>query len=368
MQITGVTQYHVSHALDGTFHPTWIPGYPQGTHEAEVFEIETDAGITGITASPSFAGGIQYEDILNLFLSGRDPHDIEGIIDTLESIHLLGPRSWHIELALWDIIGKDAGKPVYELLGGTSKPVRAYASTGMYLPAEERIDYVEDRIDEGFEAVKLRITERDHLEMVREVREAFPDLPLMVDANKGWSVTVMDETPTWSVKEAIEVARELEEIGNIRWLEEPLPRENYRGYARLREATDVPIAGGEFNHGATELYEFLEHEALDVVQPDAALATGIKHATEVAALANQQGVKFIPHTWTNAIGFAANLHVMAAVDGPWCEFPHDPPWTPDAWGAIIEEPFSIDNGRVAPRDRPGLGIELDRSMLDENAE
>ncbi len=364
MKITGVTQHHVSHPLDGAFYPTWIPGYPQGTHEAEVFEIETDEGITGITASPSFAGGIDYEEVLALFLIGEDPHDIETITKKLESIHTIGPRSWHIELAMWDIIGKAADKPVYELLGGSAEPVRAYASTGQKLPADERIDYVEERVAEGFEAVKLRITERDDIEVVRAVREAFPELTLMVDANKGWMVTVMDEESIWSVSEAIQVARELEDIGNIGWLEEPLPRHNYDGYAQLRSATDIPIAGGEFNHGAHELYQFLDADAVDILQPDAALATGIRQATEVAAAARNQGVAFIPHTWTNAIGFAANLQVLVAINGPWCEFPIDDPWVPEAWGSVIEQPFSVEDGYLTPRDEPGLGITLDRSTLN----
>jgi len=137
--------------------------------EAEVFEIETDAGITGVTASPSFAGGLDYENPLGLFLEGWDPHDVEGILGRLESIDLIGPRPWHVELALWDIIGKDAGKPVYELLGGTDEPIDAYASTGACKPAEERIEYVERRLDEEFEAVKLRITDRSDLAVVREI-------------------------------------------------------------------------------------------------------------------------------------------------------------------------------------------------------
>jgi D-galactarolactone cycloisomerase len=364
MKITGITQHHVSHPLDGAFRPTWIPGYPQATHEAEVFEVETDAGVTGVTASPSFAGGLEYETPLELFLVGQDPHDIGGIRRRIESIETIGPRSKHIELALWDIIGKDAGKPVYELLGGTSDPVRAYASTGQVLPAEERIDYVERRVAEGFDAVKLRITERADLDVVRAVREAFPELPLMVDANKGWSISIVEETPTWTVAEATEVARELEDIGNVRWFEEPLPRHNYEGYARLREATDVPIAGGEFNQGAHELYEFLHHGGLDVLQPDAALATGIGRATELAGAAREQGVEFVPHTWTNAVGFAANLHVLAAVEGPWCEFPHDPPWTPEAWCAVIQGSFPLEDGAVRPPEEPGLGVELDRDLLD----
>lgn len=364
MKITGVTQHHVSHPLEGGFEPTWIPGYTQHSHEAEVFEIETNAGITGICASPSFGGGLDYETPLSLFLHGEDPHDIESIMGKLASIDLIGPRTWHIELALWDIIGKDAGKPVYELLGGSDKPVRAYASTGAIKPAEERIEYVERRVEEGFEAVKLRITSREDLEIVRDVREAFPSLPLMVDGNKGWAVRVMEDERTWSVKEAIEIARELESIGNVRWFEEPLPRHDYDGYARLRGATDVPIAGGEFNNGAHELYQFLDRDALDVIQPDAALATGIKRAVEVAGAAREQGVTYIPHTWTNAVGFAANLHVLAAIDGTWCEYPHDPPWTPAAWSTIVEESFPVEDGTVTPPTDPGLGVTLDRDVLE----
>ena len=364
MKITGVDQYHVSHPLEGAFRPTWIPGYPQATHEAEVFELQTDAGVTGVTASPSFAGGLDYETPLELFLVGQDPHDIGGIRRRIESIETIGPRSTHIELALWDIIGKDAGKPVYELLGGTGDPVRAYASTGQLLPADERIAHVGDCLEMGFEAVKLRITERSDLETVRAVREAFPDLPLMVDANKGWSISIVEETPTWTVAEAIEIARELEDIGGIRWFEEPLPRHDYEGYARLREATDVPVAGGEFNEGTHELHRFLDHGALDVLQPDAALATGIRGATELAGTAREQGVAFVPHTWTNAVGFAANLHVMAAVESPWCEFPHDPPWTPAAWNALVEDPFVVEDGDVHPPGEPGLGVELDRDLLE----
>jgi L-alanine-DL-glutamate epimerase and related enzymes of enolase superfamily len=64
------------------------------------------------------------------------------------------------------------------------------------------------------------------------------------------------------------------------------------------------------------------------------------------------------------VGFAANLHVMAAVESPWCEFPYDPPWTPEAWGALVEETVTVDDGAVRPPDGPGLGVELDRDVLE----
>jgi L-alanine-DL-glutamate epimerase-like enolase superfamily enzyme len=366
MQITGVTQHHLEHPVGDAFHPTWIPGYPQTTHELELFAIETDAGITGYAASPSFAGGLDYETPMELFLLGEDPHDVDGILGKLETIDLVGPRPWHLELALWDVIGKDAGKPVYELLGAEAREIPAYASTGEVQPADERIEYVQARVDEGFEAVKLRVTEVDHLETVRAVREAFPDLTLMVDANKGWSVRVMEEPVEWSFDDALRFARGLEAVGGIAWLEEPLPRHDFRGYARLRERTDVPIAGGEFNDGIFQFREFLRQESLDVLQPDAALATGIRRAVDVARMAEQHGVRFVPHTWTNAVGFAANLHVMTAVGSDWCEFPHEPPWTPDVWNFLLEDGFAHDDGTVRPPEGPGLGIEVREELLADD--
>ncbi len=364
MQITGVDQHHCSHPLGGTFEPTWIPGYAQGSHEAEVFEVHTDSGITGLAASPSFAGGLDYGDPLELFLVGQDPHDVDGIRRRLASVDLIGPRPWHLEMALWDIVGKDAGKPVYELLGGSGDPVPAYASTGEVQPVDERLDYVAARVDEGFSGVKLRITDHEDLSVVRAVREAFPALTVMVDANKGWAVRVMGEEVRWDEREALAAARDLEAIdemagtGGVGWLEEPLPRHDYDGYARLRRATDVPIAGGEFNNGRYHYREFLERDALDVVQPDVALATGVRGGLEVAAMAEEAGASFVPHTWTNGLGVAANLHVMAAVDAPWCEFPHEPPWTPANRDFLLADPIEADGGAVRPPAGPGLGVDL----------
>ncbi len=364
MQITNVTQYHLEHAMDEPFHPTWIPSYPQSIHECELFEIETDEGITGYAASPSFAGGLDYEAPLSYFLLGEDPHNITGIRKKLESIGLIGPRSWHVEHALWDIIGKDAGKPVYELLGGAHAEIPVYASTGQVMDADERIDYIERRIAEGFEAVKLRITDPEQTDIVREIREAFPELTLMVDANKGWAVRVMDDETAWSYSEALAVARDLESIGGVAWLEEPLDRHDFDGYVRLREATDIAIAGGEFDDGVWQLHEALERGAYDIIQPDAALATGIEGGKEIAAHAAQNGVEFVPHTWTNGLGFVANLHLVCAVGGRWCEYSIEPPWTPAVRDFMLTEPLTQEGGTIAPPSEPGLGVEIDPAILD----
>jgi L-alanine-DL-glutamate epimerase-like enolase superfamily enzyme len=175
----------------------------------------------------------------------------------------------------------------------------------------------------------------------------------------------MDEAVEWSFTDALEFARGLEDVGGVRWLEEPLPRHQYEQFARLREAVDVPIAGGEFNDGIHHFREFVKHGSLDVLQPDAALATGIKRANEVAAMARNHGLKYVPHTWTNGIGFVANLHVMAANDSPWCEFPMEPPWTPEVRDFLLEDPIHHEDGVVRPPEGPGLGVDIDESELPE---
>lgn len=368
MEITAINQYHLRYPLGESWEPAWKPGYEQTEHEVLLFELETDAGISGYTSASGFAGRMNYLELAEMFLLGEDPRDVERLIEKLDPLNLWGPRPWHFEVALWDIVGKDAGKPVYELLGGNSAPIPAYASTGELQAPADRLAYVEDRVAEGFDAVKLRFHSDDpqeDLAVARRVREEFPELTLMVDANMGWSVPMIEED-RWSFNEALTVARELEEIGNIGWLEEPLDRRDYAGLARLREKTDIPIAGGEFNNGMHQFREFVKQGSLDVLQPDAILATGIANGKKVAGMAEMNGLEFAPHTWNDGLGFAANLHLLACTDPSWCEYPLEPPaWIPETRDFLLDEPIVAEDGAVTPPSGPGLGVDFDWDLITE---
>lgn len=367
MEITGIDQHHLVYDLEGAWSPTWIPGVESDTHEVELFAVHTDAGITGYTAFPSFPGGgldlaAGYESVLR----GEDPREIEAVLRKLDTIDFLGANAWHLEIAMWDIIGKDAGLPIYRLLGGEPDGIPVYASTGEQQTGEQRIAYVQNRIDAGFEAVKLRFAgdnpeaERN-LPLVRYLREEFPDLTLMVDANMGWSMRFNDAEPSrWTPKQAQYVARELEALEPVAWLEEPLPMHDYERLADLRRSTTIPIAGGESVNGVTPLREYITHNSLDVLQPDALFATGIRRGKAIADMAAMHGLEFDPHTWSNGLGLAANLHLMAVSETRWCEYPLEPPaWNPAARDFFLEEPILHNGGSLEPPQNPGLGITID---------
>ncbi|MGB2853373.1 MAG: mandelate racemase/muconate lactonizing enzyme family protein [Dehalococcoidia bacterium] len=370
MKITDVEAYLCHYPLPDTFYPTWIPGYPQSSNSCLILILRTDEGIEGYCASVGFldeAKGLV--SLLRPFLLNRDPFQVEDTLRMLRSASFLGYKGWFAEVALWDIIGKATGQPIYRLLGGGPDKMLAYASTGELHPPEQRAEEVLKLKEMGFKAVKLRVKAmqmRDDIVLVETVRQAVgDDMVLMVDANQGWPIHGFGPYPRWSLKRAMDEARAFEELG-VRWLEEPLYKHDYQGYAQLRAATTVPIASGEFNSDLHEFRDLISSGCLDVVQPDVTLSTGILNGKKVAGMAEAYNLEFSPHTWTNGLGFVANLQLMASVPNcPYCEFPIEPPgWVPQARDFMLAEPLLVDKeGYIAVPQKPGLGIELDMERI-----
>jgi D-galactarolactone cycloisomerase len=349
--------------LDPPFHAAWDPE-PRRSFEATLVLVETDEGLTGIGSGDTMDGFERYE---HLFV-GHDPLAVERHVAVLETITFHAGRYWPLEAALWDLAGKAAGKPAAELLGGQLDRVAAYASTGEQRSPGERAESALRLRKEGFTALKLRIdrTRLDEgLAAVEAVREAVGDsMEIMVDLNQGWRMPG-DVGPALDFTTVASTAARLREL-DVFWLEEPLPREDVRGYASLRQDSGLRIAGGEMARTTRELEAFEAADALDVYQPDAVLSVGLLRERELAERVTARGHFFTPHTWTNGIGLLANLHLTAGVGGgPYLEFPHDPPgWTPERRDFILAEPVRVDaEGVVTLPDRPGLGFELADGLL-----
>ena len=163
------------------------------------------------------------------------------------------------------------------------------------------------------------------------------------------------------------IAAELADLG-VFWLEEPLPGGDLDGMRALRGL--VRVAGGEMARTPAELLAALDAGALDVVQPDVVLSTGMLRARTIAELALLRHRWFTPHTWTNGLGLLANLHVVAGVGGgPYVEFPYDPPgWTEERRDFFLAQPVRIDSdGCLAVPDAPGLGAWIDPEAVTRYA-
>ncbi len=328
----------------------------------------TDEGLDGITGWIAFADEARGPvNLMRAFLAGRDPTRPQELRPLLETaVRVLGQRVWFVEAAIYDLAAKAAGLPLYRYLGGSRDRVPAYASFGELRDPRRRAEDALAAIERGFKAIKLRPrhpTFREDVKEVRTVREAAgDDLVIASDANQGWRVdTFAPENPVrWDFKRALETAKAYEEF-RVAWLEEPLDQFDFEGYRRLRDQTTTPIAGGELCGDVWPLREMIERRALDIVQPDAMFTGGIAGALQIASMAAQFGLGFAPHTWSNGLGLAANMHILAATHGAWLEYPYDPPgWVPEARDAMLTSPIPVDpDGMVTLPQAPGLGVELD---------
>src|SRR2546425_4025198 len=294
MQITSIRTRQVDIPLPAPFHPAWAPGRVETQIRVAYIRIDTDAGIHGIAGHEFYGAEEQAVARIAVYLSGEDPLRIERHAGTLRYLWpYFGTAVWFVEIALWDILGKVAGLPLYKLLGNVSDAVPAYASTGQNRTPAQRADDARRLQDEGFQAIKLRIhneTLAEDLALVKAVRRAVGErMAIMVDANQTDVHDAPLPGPHWTFHRALRTARALAEH-RVTWLEEPLPRHAYAELRRLHDASPIPIAGGEVNQGFAELQRLLLDGCYDILQPDVTLCEGLLRIRALAVMAQAAGV------------------------------------------------------------------------------
>ncbi|MEJ2166872.1 MAG: mandelate racemase/muconate lactonizing enzyme family protein [Desulfobacterales bacterium] len=370
MKITAIELYHVSVPLREIFWPTWIPGYPQTHNRFTLIKIITDEGLEGYAAGAAMGRERQgLGDLLGGYLMGADPRDIDRIQSLLKQAGFLGWRNFWIEPACWDIIGKAAGKPVYEVLGGRARPVAVYLSTGEMHTPEKRLEELLAMQERGFKTAKLRVKNAELKEDIRHIaaiRKGLGDkMVLGVDANQGWLVSIVDRLPAWDLARASEFAAACGDNG-IEWLEEPLDSRDYEGNAALKKMAAVKIAGAELNYGWDEIKIMFEKDCYDIYQPDATFAGGIAQVRRVMEMCRRKERLFSPHTWTNGIGFYINWNmVLADPDNQLpLEYPlEEPSWIPEFREGIIDPIIPDKDGLLQPFTAPGLGFKINQDQL-----
>jgi D-galactarolactone cycloisomerase len=262
-----------------------------------------------------------------------------------------------IDIALWDLLGQATGQPVGRLLGGRYRErVRPYASILADEPGR-LADTLRTCIAAGFRAVKIgwgpigRVDAALDRAIVSAARAAVgPDVLLAVDA--GGSDAHWPHGVKWALATAVMLADH-----DVAWFEEPLPPDDFDGYAELRNRAAVPIAGGEVLCRRQEFARFLRAGAVDIVQPDTTKGGGLSASRRVGWMAEEHGVRLIPHGWNTAIGLAADLHLASALPHTdLVEYHIGSPYIDE----LVEPPFRLDSdGMLAIPDGPGLGVRLD---------
>lgn len=374
-QISDVETVTLENPLEEPF------GYAQGwvtERTATLVRIETDSGTVGWGDcwGPIAGNRELVDDFFAERLVGRDPEDVERIHDDLYQAGRAAFQSFvpltaisGIDLALWDLKGKLAGKPVSALLGGRQRETVEAYGTGHYFKHEAEIETQYERISsearanaDAFGAIKLKVgtqlighgPEQD-IELVRRVRDTVDDdTTIMVDANYAYNLP-----------QARRVSEALETL-DVHWFEEPLPPENVDAYADLREGTDVRIAAGEC-HAPYEFDRLFDAGAVDVAQPDVCNVGGLTSARYIARLAADHAVQLIPHVWGTPIAIAASLQLIATLDGqPLLEYDQSP--NPLRDSLLAESSLKPDSeGKVPIPDEPGLGIDIQESAVREYA-
>jgi L-rhamnonate dehydratase len=348
---------------------------------AALVEIETDEGFTGIGEacihSERGEAALAAQKIIDIgfkpLLIDENPFDIQKIWLKLYSycewygragvaIYVLSG----IDVALWDILGKALGVPIHRLLGGKFRdkiPVYASLLFDMDDPegtAETGREYVK----QGYRAVKYgwgRKREcafgsnlKSDEEMIRVIRDVLgPDAQIMVDVGRFVNLTGA---------QAVKLARMLERY-DIFWLEEPLPPEDIDGYADLSKAVDIYIAAGESEYNLHGFKEYITRRAVDIIQPDVTKAGGFTIARKIVDLCETWNLMMVPHGFSTLVNVTANLHLVASMPRALIlEYRRTPS---PLISRLSKKPPTYEDGYLRIPDEPGLGIEINYSVVEE---
>jgi L-alanine-DL-glutamate epimerase-like enolase superfamily enzyme len=330
--------------------------------------IHTDTGHVGYGFSGTHAhlatDRLIVDCIVNSYgplLIGEDPREVIALWQKLHGqaeIYWVGRAGithlalGAVDLALWDLKAKDAGLPLWKLLGGSaSKNVEAYNTDGGWLnwPLETVVQDCRRLVEEeGYRAVKLKVgggRPREDLRRVEEVRKALgPDIRLMTDANGRWSLP-----------QAIQTAGRLADF-DVTWIEEPIYFDDVEGHRRLAETIQTPIALGEQLYTRSHFRDFIHAGAVHYVQPDVVRLAGITEFLQVADLAHCYSLPVVPH-----VGDMCQVHQHLCFAHPACSLLEYIPWLRD-WMA---EPAKVEAGRFIAPEAPGAGTTPNQRAFTE---
>jgi L-alanine-DL-glutamate epimerase-like enolase superfamily enzyme len=320
--------------------------------------VDTDAGLTGWGEAFSYscrsAVVAAVRDMIAPLAVGRDAADIAGLHATIQKrLHIFGRFGIAafalsgLDIALWDLAGKAAGKPLHALLGGAKRErLDCYASLLRYADGALAARYCEQALGEGFRAIKLHEVAEP---VIAAARAAVPrEHALLLDVNCEWSVA-----------EAAAVGKRLAPLG-LAWFEEPVfPPEDGAGLRAVGKACGIPIAAGENCCFATQFQALFDAQAVQYAQPSVTKVGGVTEFRKVAALAAEHGVQLAPHSPYYGPGALATLHLLAPL-APEARFEYFYLW---ADASLYGAALAPARGELPVPQGPGLGADPDPEVL-----
>ena len=323
------------------------------------------------------------EDVFERYVKNKDPFKIEKLWRTIYSsgytqrpdISLMGIISG-IEMACWDIIGKELGKPIYELLGGqVHKKLRSYTylypkktdKKNVYTDAELAAERANEYIEKGFTAIKFDpvgdYTPLDPRQLsLDELIKVENFVKTIHTSIKNKSDILIGTHGQMTTASAIRLAKRLEQFDPL-WFEEPVPPENFEEMGRVATSTTIPIATGERLATKYEFSKILQAKGASVLQMNLGRVGGILEAKKISGLAETHYAQIAPHLYCGPIVGAANIQISICspnfliLEGikDWGNF----------YSEILKEPIRWENGYVIPSNKPGLGVELNENVANK---
>ena len=340
--------------------------------DAVLVRVETDEGHVGWGEAHHgrCPGAIArlIDTTLRELVLGLDAHDVAGVWARVYKMQLashgMGAAAAMalsgLDMALWDLRCQATGWPLYRLLGGSAKPIKAYAG-GIALGWQEPALLAEEalqHIKAGYRALKLRVgdTAVKDIARVRAVRQAVgDDIDLLVDANTNYTLDDVRK-----VMPAFEEAA-------VGWLEEPFPPQDRRAYALATSFGRVPLAAGENHFTRYEFATLIEDGQVQFVQPDLSKTGGVTEAMRIAAMASAQKLTVNPHTSATAINMATTIHFLCGVDNPGYFEGDVTALNPFRDHLADKLPYRLDSsGCVTPNEGVGIGLVIDLDFIAEH--
>ncbi len=345
--------------------------------DAMLIRVESDDGLVGYAPGPGSQQAQEIiESLVRPFLEGRTLADPDALriqfLDRPEVNASAAKIYCAVEVGLYDLCAKARGVPLSEMLGGRVRSaIRLYGSAGMYMSPERYAAEAAAIADLGFRAYKMRPAggPKADLDTVRQMRSAVgPDFDLMVDAHTWWRMG--DRSYDFETVE--QLAGGMAEY-DVAWLEEPLPPDDHEAYLRLKEKDYLPLASGEHEPSEERYQDLILRQAVDYVQMDVFCQGGFSMGRRLLGDIARAGLRFAFHSWGTALEVIAAAHLgvcwpESVVE--WLEYPcYSAPAREGMYpfplaAEILKDPLEIDHGDLVVPRGPGLGVEVDESVIE----